>query len=74
MKKNCVFRVTGLKILGWVGIHNYLIIFFSGKKYDFIHFERHFAILKAILPFKKHRIIFFPDNLKKILSFTSKFR
>ena len=31
-------------------------------------------ILKGISPFKMHKIIFFPENLKKILGFTSKFR
>ena len=41
-KKISVFRVMGLKILGRVGTH----IFFSGKKYNFMHFERHFAILQ----------------------------
>ena len=32
------------------------------------------CILEDILPFKMHKIIFFPENLKKILGFTSKFR
>ena len=32
------------------------------------------CILKAILPFKMHKIIFFSENLKKNLGFTSKFR
>ena len=32
-----------------------------------------YAFRKAILPFKMHKIIFFPENLKKILGFTSKF-
>ena len=58
-----VFRVTGLKVLGRVGTHIY---FFLEKKYNFMHFE-------GISPFKMHKIIFFPDNLKKILGFTSKF-
>ena len=39
--------------------------FFSGKKYNLVHFERH-------LPFKI--IFFFSEYLKKILGFTSKFR
>ena len=30
-------------------------------------------ILKGISPFKMHKIIFFPENMKKILGFTSKF-
>ena len=63
-----VFRVTGLKILGRVGIHiffsNYLL---SWKKYNFIHFERHFA-------FQNAKIIYFPENLKKIIGLASKFR
>ena len=32
------------------------------------------CILKGILPFKMHKIISFPENLKKILGFTSKYR
>ena len=36
-----VFRLTGLKILGRVGTH----IFLWKKKYIFMHFERHFAII-----------------------------
>ena len=60
-KKINVFRVTGLKILGRVGTHIFFIIFFSGKKNDFMHF-------------KMHKVIFFPEKLKKILGFTSKFR
>ena len=32
------------------------------------------CILKGILPFKMQKLIFFPENLKKILGFTSKFR
>ena len=55
IKKISVFRVTGLKILGRVGIH---IFFFYGK--NIILF-----ILKGILPIKMHKIIFFPENLKK---------
>ena len=27
-----------------------------------------------MMPFKMHKIMFFPENLKKILGFTSKFR
>ena len=61
-KKISVFQVTGLKILGRVGTH----IFFSGKII--------LCILKGILPFKMHKIIYVPENLEKILGFTSKFR
>ena len=32
-----------------------------------MYFERHFIL-------KMHKIIFFPENLKKFLGFTSKFR
>ena len=50
------------------GTHNFfLIIFFSGKKYNFMHFENH-------LPFKMQKNFIFSRNLKKILGFTSKFR
>ena len=66
IKKVSVLWVTGLKILGRVGTHIFLIISFSGKKYNFIH-------LIGILPFKMHKIIFFPENLKKILRFIDKF-
>ena len=38
-KKLRVFRVIGLQILGRVGTH----IFVSRRKYNFMHFERHFA-------------------------------
>ena len=54
-KKISVFRVTGLKILMHIF---FLIIFFSGKKIIL-------CILKGELPFKMHKIIFFPENLKK---------
>ena len=37
-----MFRVTGLKILGRVGTH-----FFSEKKDNFMHFERHFVFQNA---------------------------
>ena len=43
--KISVFRVAGLKILGSrsrVGTH-----IFGGKKYNFMHFERHFAFQDA---------------------------
>ena len=46
-KEISVFRVTGLKILGRVGIHIFLNSFFSGKKYNFMHFERRNAFQNA---------------------------
>ena len=43
-----VFRVTGLKILGRVSTHIYFFnYFFSSKKYNFMHFERHFVFQNA---------------------------
>ena len=42
-KKISVFRVTGLKTLGRVGIH----IYFFWKINNFMHFERHFAFQNA---------------------------
>ena len=51
---------NGSEILGRESTH----IFFSGKKYNFMHFER-------LLPYKMHTIIFFPENLKKILGLTT---
>ena len=60
-KKTSVFRVVmSLKIVGRVGKHIFVNYYFYWKKYNFIHFET-----KAILPFKMHKIIFFPGNLKK---------
>ena len=39
-----VFRIKGLKILGKVVTHIFFNYFFlSGKKYNFMHFERHLA-------------------------------
>ena len=58
-QKISVFRVTSLKILGWVGTH----IFFSAK-------NKVLCILKGNIPFKMHKIIFFSrnfENLKNIL-------
>ena len=57
----------GLKILGRVGRrHTYIYFFFTylffWEKRNFMHFE--------VLP----NYIFFPDNLKIFLGFTSKFR
>ena len=47
-KKIRVFRATGLKISGRVGAHiPFFNYFFSGKKYNFMHFERHFAFQNA---------------------------
>ena len=42
-KEISVFRVTGMKRLGRVGTH----IFFSGKIYNFMHFERRNAFQNA---------------------------
>ena len=42
-EKKSVFRVTGLKILGRVGKRIMFCKKKSGKKYNFMHFERHFA-------------------------------
>ena len=57
-KKMSVFRGTGLKILGRVGIQIF-VNFFSVKNIIL-------CILKGISPFKMHKIIyFFPENLKK---------
>ena len=56
-KKISVFRVTGLKILGRVGTH-ILLLFFSGKNIIL-------CVLKGETPFKMHKIILFPENLKK---------
>ena len=54
-KKISVILVTGLKILGRIGTH---IIFFW-EKYVIL------CILKDEMPFKMHKIIYFPENLKK---------
>ena len=54
-KKINVFRVKGLKVLGRVSTHKFFYI--SGKNIIL-------CILKGILPFKMHKIIyFFPENL-----------
>ena len=53
-----MFRVKGLKILGTIGTHIFLIIFFLRKNIVL-------CILKGISPFKMHEIIFFPENRKK---------
>ena len=62
-KEISVFRVTGLKILGRVGTH----IFFSRKKYNFMHFERRNLLSKYIK-------LFFPRKPEKLQCFTTKFR
>ena len=51
-RKKSVFRVTGLKILGKIGIHVHILskIFISEKKknvYNFMHFERQNAFQNA---------------------------
>ena len=58
-KKISVFQVTGLNFLGRVGTHVFLYFFFLEK-------NTILYILKGISPFKMHKIIFFPENLKKI--------
>ena len=59
--KISVFQVMGLKIVG-------PYIFFLEKIIIL-------CILKGKRPFKMHKVIyFFPENLKKILGFTRKFR
>ena len=54
-KKISVFGVTELKILGRVGTFD----FFFWKKKIIL------CILKGILPFKMHKIIFFSRKLEK---------
>ena len=66
-KNVSVFCVKSLKILGRVGSHIFFKLFFFLEK-------NILCILKGILPFKMHKFIFFSENLKKILGFTSKFR
>ena len=61
-------EIAGLKILGRVGKHIFLIIFFL-KKINIIE-----CILKGALPFKMHKIIFFSRKPEKILGFTSKIK
>ena len=53
-----VFRVIGLKNLGRVGTHIFLIVFFLEKNIIL-------CILKGILHFKMHTIIYLSENLKK---------
>ena len=67
-KKISVFLVMGLKILGRVGTHIFVNYFLLEK--NIIS-----CILKGEMPFKMHKIIyFFPENLKKVLGFTIKYR
>ena len=42
-----VFRVTGLKVLGRVGMNVFFFNKNSVKKYDFLHFERLFPFQNA---------------------------
>ena len=43
-----MLRVTGLKILGSVGTHIFFqLSFFSGIKYNFMHFQRLFPFQNA---------------------------
>ena len=58
-KKINVFWVTGLQILGRVGTHIFFYHFFFWKKYIIL------CILKSILPFKMHKIIYFPEKNEK---------
>ena len=46
-KKISVFPVTGQKNLGREGTHIFFNIYFSGKKDDFMHFERWNAFQNA---------------------------
>ena len=45
--KKYVFQVMGLKILGRVGTHSFFLNIFSWKKYNFMHFYKHFAFQRA---------------------------
>ena len=54
-----MFRVIGQKILGRVGTYIFFNFFFPGKNIIL-------CILKGISPFKMHKMIFFPENLKKV--------
>ena len=63
IKKISVFLVRGLKLGGEYAHIFFLIIFFS-RKYIIS------CIFKGISPFKMQKIIFFSENLNKILDFT----
>ena len=58
IKKISVFLVTGLIFLDRVAHIFFSFFFFLGKKIIL-------CILKGISPFKMHKIIFFPEKLKK---------
>ena len=51
-----VFRETGLKILGRIGIYIFSFFFFSEKIF--------LCILKGEIPFQMIKIISFSENLK----------
>ena len=59
IKKNKCVPVTCLNIIDWVGTHFFKIIFFMGKNIIL-------CILKGILPFKMHKIIYFPGKPKNV--------
>ena len=65
-QKNWVFGSENIRH----GRHTYFLMvsFFLKKKYIIL------CILKDEVLFKMHNIIFFPENLKIILGFNSKFR
>ena len=69
-KNTSVFQVTNLKILGRVGAHIFLIIFFRKKNiYNFIHFERHFAFQNAYIFFFRKlekKVLVSPVNLGRV--------
>ena len=55
-------------MLGRIGTHTFFIFYFSEKKkYNFMHFERHFSFHNALN-------YIFSENPKQILGFTGKFR
>ena len=71
-KKESVFRVTGLKILGRVGTHffflekNLILCLFQNSKNYILGKNIILCTLKSISSLKMHKIIFFfPENLKK---------
>ena len=65
MKRSKVTDYAALRL----GKHTYFSkLFFFWKNYIIL------CILKGILPIKMLKILFFPENLKKFLGFTSKFR
>ena len=63
--KKKVFWVMGLKNLARVGHILFSLLLFMNKK-------KNLCILKGEVPFKMYKIIFFSENLKKILGYTSK--